>query len=80
MSEHCPNPLCGAPVITTPDGRLLEAAPHRLGIALPDGTTLTTEQAAKQAVGIGELVGRRLHRCPRPQQQGLFEDTEEASI
>lgn len=78
MSEHCPNPLCGAPVITTPDGWLLEAAPHRLGIALPDGTTLTTEQAAKQAVGIATPVGHRRHACPPPEQL-TFGDAEEAS-
>lgn len=71
MSEHCPT--CREPVLLTPDGRALETQPHRLGINLPDGRQLTTTEAAIQAASVVKPPrGYRMHRCPQPEQMGLF--------
>ncbi|MHA6764778.1 hypothetical protein [Streptacidiphilus sp. PAMC 29251] len=58
-------PLCGAPCITTPTGRLLEPHPHPLAIHLPDGQRLNAVTAA--AISTGRAPPRAHHpHAPGP--------------
>ncbi|MFH0246556.1 hypothetical protein ACGRHY_29970 [Streptomyces sp. HK10] len=54
-------PRCGAQVIRTPRGELLELEPHPLAIDLPDGGRLTLHQAAAAAVGRTPPKGHHVH-------------------
>jgi hypothetical protein len=54
-------PRCGAPVLVTPDGELLEPEPHPLAITLPDGSRITARQAADVLTGRAAPIGHHPH-------------------
>jgi hypothetical protein len=54
-------PRCGAPVIRSGRGELLESEPHPLAIDLPDGGKLTPRQAADAATGRTAPRGHHVH-------------------
>ncbi|MEW2573623.1 hypothetical protein [Streptomyces sp. NPDC047070] len=68
-------PRCGAPVIETPAGELLNPEPHELAITTPQGRRLTFREAAAVATGRRPPFGHHPHRpgpygCnPRPPEQ-----------
>lgn len=59
-------PRCGASVLATPAGLLLEAEPHPLALTLPDGSQLTLGQAVEQARGKIPPVGHHVHVWQSP--------------
>jgi hypothetical protein len=62
--ESCtrtPCPRCGAVVLVTPGGELLELEPHPLALTRPDGSRLTLREAADQAVGRIPPIGHHVH-------------------
>jgi hypothetical protein len=52
---------CGAPVLVTPGGQLLEPEPHPLALTRPDGSRLTLHEAAEQAMGHTPPAGHHVH-------------------
>ncbi|MFF3617552.1 hypothetical protein [Streptomyces sp. NPDC002580] len=56
---RCPN--CGAAVLVTPGGELLEPEPHPLAITRPDGTRLTLREAVDQAAERTPPTGHHVH-------------------
>ncbi|MDX2683683.1 hypothetical protein [Streptomyces soliscabiei] len=54
-------PRCGAVVLVTPGGELLELEPHPLAITRPDGSRLTLREAAAQATGRTPPIGHHVH-------------------
>jgi len=54
-------PRCGAAVLVTPGGELLETEPHPLAITRPDGSRLTLREAAAQATGRIPPIGHHVH-------------------
>ncbi|WP_406164390.1 hypothetical protein [Streptomyces canus] len=57
--DRCPH--CGAPVLVTPGGELLEPEPHPLALTRPDGSRLTLRQAVDQAMGRIPPAGHHTH-------------------
>lgn len=58
-------PRCGAPVITTPDGELLNPETDPLGLHLPDGGRLDATQALPILAGRAPPRGHHRH-APGP--------------
>lgn len=54
-------PRCGAVVLVTPAGELLETEPHPLALTRPDGSRLTLREAAAQAMGRIPPTGHHVH-------------------
>lgn len=54
-------PRCGAAVLVTPGGELLEPEPHPLAITRPDGTRLTLREAVDQAMERTPPIGHHVH-------------------
>lgn len=54
-------PRCGAVVLVTPGGELLEPEPHPLALTRPDGSRLTLREAADQAMERTPPVGHHVH-------------------
>jgi hypothetical protein len=59
VPTHCPR--CGAPVIRSARGELLEREPHPLAIDRPDGRKLTPREAAAAATGRTPPAGHHVH-------------------
>ena len=57
--DRCPR--CGAVVLVTPGGELLEPEPHPLAITRPDGSRLTLREAAEQAMERTPPIGHHIH-------------------
>jgi len=57
--DRCPR--CGAAVLVTPAGELLEPEPHPLAITRPDGSRLTLREAADQAMERTPPIGHHVH-------------------
>jgi len=66
-SGRCPN--CGARVLVTPGGVLLEPEPHPLALTRPDGTRLTLREAVAQATERIPPTGHHTH-VPGPLPAG----------
>jgi hypothetical protein len=56
-------PRCGARVLVTPGGELLDPEPHPLAITLPDGGRLTARQAAAVLTGRTPPIGHHPHHA-----------------
>lgn len=56
---RCPH--CGAVVLVTPVGELLEPEPHPLAITRPDGSRLTLREAVDQAMERTPPIGHHVH-------------------
>ena len=54
-------PRCGAPVLVTPGGELLEPEPHPLALTRPDGSRLTLREAVDQAMERTPPTGHHVH-------------------
>lgn len=54
-------PACGAEVIRSGRGELLELEPHPLAVDLPDGGRVSYRQAADAATGRTPPVGHHVH-------------------
>lgn len=57
--DRCPR--CGAVVLATPGGELLEPEPHPLALTRPDGSRLTLREAAEQAMERTPPIGHHVH-------------------
>ena len=72
-------PRCGALVLVTPGGLLLEPEPHELAVTLPDGGKVTARQAAQILTGRLAPLGHHPHSetpgygcTPQAAQLALF--------
>jgi len=71
-------PRCGAAVLRTAAGVLLEPDAHPLAVTLPDGRTASPRQAADAAMGRIAPIGHHRHTtapgygCRPPVQLELF--------
>ncbi|MBK3583009.1 hypothetical protein JHN49_04515 [Streptomyces sp. MBT57] len=76
LSVRCPR--CGADVLRTAAGVLLELEPHPLAVTLPDGRTVSPRQAADAAMERIAPIGHHPHvtfpgyGCRPPLQLQLF--------
>jgi len=59
VRTHCPR--CGAAVLRSARGELLEVEPHPLAIDRPDGRKLTPREAADAATGRTAPAGHHVH-------------------
>lgn len=59
-------PRCGAAVLVTPAGELLETEPHPLALTRPDGRRLTLREAVDQAMGRIPPIGHHVHVAGPP--------------
>lgn len=62
---------CLAPVIRTANDKVLEAAPHRLGVYRPDGAPMRRGEFMS-GYDPQRPKGHRVHICARPEQGELF--------
>jgi len=64
-------PRCWAPVISTANGKTLDAQPHRLGVTWPDGTPMNRRDFLF-GYDPANPKGHRFHVCQRPAQAALW--------